>query len=245
MARHTSLTHTLGSHISQRGQEEQAVLPSPCHRMDHHYSNASAPVERSPSHRVSPLELGHGAGPLLCPDGRAVLLAVWLRREEQTVPPQLREFCNEAEAKRGAQRQALAVDPCFVPLLRLVLSGWQGTPLPLALDATTWGLRFTVLAISVVYRGCAIPVAWTIVPANQPHASRREWLRILRHLRPASPSSLSPWRSAVSASCPHPAGCIRLAGAGTVQPPSKAPSGSSGCYGLLARWEEGSIQPHG
>ena len=119
-----------------------------------------------------------------------VFLAVWLRRKEQTVRQQLREFCYEAEAKRGTQRQALAVEPCFVPLLRWVLSGWQGTQLALALDATTLGLRFTVLAISVVYRGCAMPVAWTLVAANQPHAWRREWLRMLRQLRPAIPR---PW----------------------------------------------------
>jgi hypothetical protein len=116
-----------------------------------------------------------------------VFLAVWLRRQEQTVRQQLREFCYEAEAKRGTQRQALAVEPCFVPLLRWVLSGWQGTQLALALDATTLGLRFTVLAISVVYRGCAIPVAWTILPANQPAAWRHHWLRMLRQLRPAIP----------------------------------------------------------
>jgi hypothetical protein len=120
----------------------------------------------------------------------AVFLAAWLRRKEQTVRQQLREFCYEAEAKRGSQRQALAVEPGFVPLLRWVLSGWQGTQVALALDATTLGLRFTVLAISVVYRGCAIPVAWTIVAANQPHAWRREWLRMLRQLRPAIPR---PW----------------------------------------------------
>ena len=76
---------------------------------------------------------------------------------------------------------------CFVPLLAWVLSRWQGTQLALALDATTLGMRFTVLAISVVYRGCAIPVAWTILPANTKHAWRREWLRLLRQLRPAIP----------------------------------------------------------
>jgi hypothetical protein len=80
----------------------------------------------------------------------SVFLAVWLRRQEQTVRQQLREFCYEAEAKRGTQRQALAVAPCFVPLRRWVLRGWQGTQLAWALDATTLGLRLTVLAISVV-----------------------------------------------------------------------------------------------
>ena len=117
----------------------------------------------------------------------SVWLATLLHRQEQSVRQQLREWCYEAEAKRGAHRQALAVDSCFVPLLRWVLHRWQGTQLALALDATTLGTRFTVLASSVVYRGCAIPVAWTILPANQPAAWRRHWLRMLRQLRPAIP----------------------------------------------------------
>ena len=116
----------------------------------------------------------------------ATFLAVWLRRGDGRCGNSW-EFCYEAEAKRGDQRQALCVECCFVPLLAWVLSRWQGTQLALALDATTLGLRFTVLAISVVYRGCAIPVAWTILPANTNHAWRREWLRLLRQLRPAIP----------------------------------------------------------
>ena len=67
------------------------------------------------------------------------------------------------------------MEACFAPLLRWVLAGWQGTQLALALDATTLGTRFVVLAISVVYRGCAIPVAWTILPADQ-HAAWRTGL---------------------------------------------------------------------
>ncbi len=67
------------------------------------------------------------------------------------------------------------------------MSWWQGTQLALALDATTLGQRFVVLASSVVYRGCAIPVAWVILPAGAKHAWRREWLRLLRRLRPAIP----------------------------------------------------------
>src|SRR5438093_5389166 len=118
----------------------------------------------------------------------AVFLAVWLNRQEQTVRQQLREWCYEAAAKRGAHRQALEVATCFVPLLRWVLHRWQGTQLALALDATTLGTRFVVLTVSVVYRGCAIPVAWTVLPANQPGTWRREWLRLLRWVRPAIPA---------------------------------------------------------
>jgi hypothetical protein len=68
------------------------------------------------------------------------------------------------------------VTTCFAPLLGWVLSWWQGTQVALALDASSLGDRFVVLALSVVYRGCAIPVAWTILPANQKHAWRGEWL---------------------------------------------------------------------
>jgi hypothetical protein len=119
----------------------------------------------------------------------SVWLATLLQRQENTVRQQLREWCYDAEAKRGDQRQALVVEDCFVPLLQWILTTWRGTQLALALDATTLGARFTVLAISVVYRGCAIPVAWTILPANQPHAWRGDWLRMLRQLRPAIPQA--------------------------------------------------------
>src|SRR6266446_1591547 len=117
----------------------------------------------------------------------SAFLAPWLKRKEPTVRQQLREFCYEATAKRGSTRCALAVEPCFVPLLAWVIAQWEGTQLALALDATTLGTRFTVLAISVVYRGCAIPVAWTVLPATAKHAWRREWLRMLRQVRRAVP----------------------------------------------------------
>jgi hypothetical protein len=41
----------------------------------------------------------------------------------------------------------------------------------------------------VVYRGCAIPVAWTVLAATAKHAWRREWLRMLRQVRRALPRS--------------------------------------------------------
>jgi len=62
-----------------------------------------------------------------------------------------------------------------VPFLSWIVTLWTGPQLALALDATALGDRFVVLAVCVVYRGCAIPVAWTILPANQPGAWRREW----------------------------------------------------------------------
>src|SRR5215468_6973912 len=119
----------------------------------------------------------------------ATFLALLLGRKVATVEQRLYEWCCEASHKAGAKRQTLEVTTCFVPLLGWIVSLWTGTQLALALDATALGDRFVVLAVCVVYRGCAIPVAWTILRANQPGAWRREWLRLLRRLRPAIPSA--------------------------------------------------------
>ncbi len=117
----------------------------------------------------------------------STFLGQWLDRTPHTVRQQLREFCDEAGAKRGVHRQEVVVETCFVPLLTWVVSGWEGQQLALALDATTLGQRFVVLALSVLYRGCAILVAWTVLPAGEKHAWRREWLRMLRQVRAAVP----------------------------------------------------------
>lgn len=99
----------------------------------------------------------------------------------------MREFCYEAKAKRGNPRQELAVETCFAPLLAWVLRWWDSPQLALAVDATTLGQRVVVLVVSVLYRGCAIPVAWTVIPATEKHAWRGEWLRMLRQVRTAVP----------------------------------------------------------
>jgi Transposase DDE domain len=116
------------------------------------------------------------------------LLAEGMQRSEPTVRQRLREWYYDTPRKRGPKRQELRVETCFAPLWGWVVSWWHGTQLALALDATTLGTRFVVLAISVVYRGCAIPVAWVILPAGAKHAWRQEWLRLLRLLRPAIPA---------------------------------------------------------
>ena len=68
----------------------------------------------------------------------------------------------------------------FCPLLAWILTGWQSTCLALALDATSLGDRFTILSISVVYRGEAIPVAWKVLHANVPHPWKPKWIALHR-----------------------------------------------------------------
>jgi hypothetical protein len=117
----------------------------------------------------------------------SLFLAEGLERKANSVRQQLREWCYEAKAKRGGPRQEVKVEACFAPLLAWVLSWWEGRQLALAVDATTLGQRFVVLVVSVLYRGCAIPVAWTVLPATEKHAWRGEWLRMLRQVRAVVP----------------------------------------------------------
>lgn len=53
----------------------------------------------------------------------------------------------------------------------------------MALAATPVGTRCTVFALSGVYRGGAMPGAWPMLPAHQPHAWRRDWRRRRRAWR--------------------------------------------------------------
>jgi hypothetical protein len=117
----------------------------------------------------------------------ATFLALLLAQPLANLEQRLYEWCLDAKDKAGTKRTSLDVTICFVPLLRWIVGLWSTTQIAFAIDATSLGDRFVVLAICVVYRGCAIPVAWTILPAGHKRAWRREWLRMLRLLRPAIP----------------------------------------------------------
>jgi len=119
----------------------------------------------------------------------AAFLAILLDKKENTLRQRLREWYWEAKQKRGDKRQELDVGTCFAPLVRWVLSWWPATEqrLALALDATTLSDRFVVLAISIVYRGCAIPIAWVVLPAGQKGAWKPHWLKLLQIIKGSIP----------------------------------------------------------
>ena len=53
------------------------------------------------------------------------------------------------------------------------------------------GQRFTLLVISVVYRGCGIPVAWKIVSATKKGSWEPHWLKLLERLQDGVPDNWS------------------------------------------------------
>jgi hypothetical protein len=121
----------------------------------------------------------------------AFFLAKLLAQKVLSVRQRLREFYLEAPAKKGTRRRDLDVSTCFGPLLRWLLRDWKGQQLAVALDASTLGSLFTVLCSSVVYRGCAIPVAWKIVPATAKGAWKEPWLALLQQFQGLVPAGWS------------------------------------------------------
>jgi hypothetical protein len=119
----------------------------------------------------------------------AQVLAKHTGGKPETIRQRLREWYWEAEAKRGPQRQDVKVQTCFGPLLAWILRCWPAHErrLALALDATDLGDRLTLLVISVLYRGCAIPVAWHVLPSGQAGSWQPHWARLLRALAGSVP----------------------------------------------------------
>jgi hypothetical protein len=99
----------------------------------------------------------------------------------------LREWTMAGDERVAPCVPTLEVEGCFGGLLRWVLAWWSGEALPLAIDATNLGGRWVVLSISVLYRGCAIPVAWHVKPGP----GRGPWVAplqgLLARLAPAVP----------------------------------------------------------
>jgi len=106
-----------------------------------------------------------------------------------TVRERLRDTYRETEAKAWEKRAEPDVTLCWAPWLAWILDGWEGRQLAIAADATSLGQRFVVLAISVVYRGCAVPVAWKVLKADEKHAWKPEWLALLKQFRGLLPKS--------------------------------------------------------
>ncbi len=119
----------------------------------------------------------------------SVFLAEILEQPENTVRERLRQWYLDGGEKKGRKRGQIDVEQSFVPLLSWILSWWSSSEksLVLAADASTLGQRFTLLVISVVYRGCGIPVAWKIVPATEKGSWKPHWLKLLEKLKDGLP----------------------------------------------------------
>ena len=98
----------------------------------------------------------------------AVATALSFVASFNTMRQYLREWLYDGAKRSNPCTTQVEVSACFAPLMRWVLSLWRSDTLALAIDPTMKGDKLSALVISVVYRGCAIPVAWRVMAANKP-----------------------------------------------------------------------------
>lgn len=123
--------------------------------------------------------------------------------QEHAVRSALREWLYDGAERSAPGRVQVEPAACFAPLLGWVLRHWPSRQLALALDVTTHTDRLTAIVVSVLTQGRAIPVAWHLLPGNQPGAFIDPALHLLTTLAaalPMPPTRSTPrWRVTVAA----------------------------------------------
>lgn len=121
----------------------------------------------------------------------AILTAVApLGRPMHALRARLREVLCDGSDRAAPCATSLDLEGCFAPWFGWVLDWWVGDTVPLAIDATSLRDEQVVLAISVLYRGSAIPVAWAVLPYGKKRRWRPELERLLGLLAPAVPATM-------------------------------------------------------
>ena len=121
----------------------------------------------------------------------STLIAKVNQEQENTVRQRLKEWykSGEAKAKKGNKRASMDVTECFGFLLQWIIDLLPQTTkeLPLAIDATSIGQNFTVLSINVLYRRCAIPIAWKVVKGTEKGSWQPYWKQLFQSLKDIVP----------------------------------------------------------
>ena len=124
-----------------------------------------------------------------CQNAVASALSPWGRWNN--LRQYLREWLYDGSDRTSPCQTQLDVTLCFAPLLRWVLAWWRSGRLALAIDPTLKGDQTTAIVISVLYRSCAIPVAWRIHRATQKGSWIDPTVELLKELAPAVPREMT------------------------------------------------------
>ena len=123
----------------------------------------------------------------------STLIAKINAEPENTVRQRLKEWykSGEAKSKPGNKRASVEVKQCFALLLQWIIDllPQENQELPMAIDATNIGQNFTVLSINVLYRSCAIPVAWKVVRGTERGSWKPYWQELFKSLKDVIPQN--------------------------------------------------------
>ena len=160
-------------------------LPSECYQMRQTIQHHMPHLRRSQIDGLTLWVYGTIIGGSGCQN--AVVCALSFVAGFHTMRQYLREWLYDGQDRTSPCRTQLDVRQCFVPLLRWILAWWRSQQMALAIDPTMRGDQINSIVISVLYRSCAIPVAWHVLPANRPGEWIAPVVELLKLLSSAMP----------------------------------------------------------
>ena len=89
--------------------------------------------------------------------------------------------------RRFVKHKDTSIDALWLPFARALLAGLAHTPLTILLDGTTAGRGCMVLMASVVDRGRAIPLLWSVVKGKKGHLAEDVHCALVRRLQELLP----------------------------------------------------------
>jgi Transposase DDE domain len=116
---------------------------------------------------------------------RVVLALALAARRRFNTARQFARALYRPRRDRGGNDCSFDYTACFAGLLRWATAGFTDRRLALAIDPTNLGSRFTALTVSVVFGGCAVPVAWHVQRGDAKGSWNAHWGRLLGLLRAA------------------------------------------------------------
>ena len=183
-----ALWHLFGT--KQKGCHRFAMrLPSECYQMHQTIQYHLPHLRESQSLGLTLWVYGAIVMGSACQN--AVATALSFMGSFDTMRQYLRQWLYDGQHRPRPTATQIDVESCFAPLLRWVLSLWQSDRLALAIDPTMKGDQLSSIVISVVYRSCAIPIAWHVLAANRPGGWIAPTLRLLDMLSDAVPDHMS------------------------------------------------------
>jgi hypothetical protein len=85
--------------------------------------------------------------------------------------------------RRWVKHDQLTVEAIWLPFARALLATLAQAPLTIVLDATTAGRGCVVLMASVVYRGRALPLLWSVVKGKKGHLPQQQHCALIGRLQ--------------------------------------------------------------
>jgi Transposase DDE domain len=90
--------------------------------------------------------------------------------------------------RRWVKHEQITLDAVWLPFAHAVLAGLAQAPLTILLDGTTAGRGCVVLMASVVYRGRAIPLLWSLLKGKKGHLPEEVHCALIRRLQEIIPA---------------------------------------------------------